>query len=72
MAEYDAIGEIEISEDTTISADYVGPYGRRHRLIRSVRVPAGRYVQRFELPIADNQDVELLVEGDYLTFRGVH
>jgi len=32
---------------------------------------AGKYVQRFELPIADHQDVELLVEGDYLTFRGV-
>ena len=69
MAEYDVIGEIEISEDATISADYVGPCGRRHRLVRPTRVPAGKYVQRFELPI--DRDVELLVEGKYLTFRGV-
>ena len=71
MPNFDVIGQIEIPEETTISEDYIGPHGRRHRLVRPVRVPAGTYIQRFELPIAENQDVELIIEHEFLTFRGV-
>ena len=71
MPDFGVIGKIEIPEETIVKEDYIGPYGRRHRMVRPVRVPPGTYIQRIELPIPENQDVELIIEHEFLTFRGV-